>query len=129
MSLISKARHYLKILRLCLWNHRLQFAIDAMAEELRGQDISAIVSIESRGFLFAPGLLALGVKFVPARKKGKLPWDKKSITYDLEYGTDTIEMHADALSKGDRVVVVDDLLAPAAPPKQPASSSSSSGQR
>lgn len=75
-------------------------------------NIDAIVGIESRGFLFGAALAQLtGVGFVPIRKPGKLPAETHSIEYDLEYGTDTLEIHRDALSQGHRVVVVDDLLA------------------
>lgn len=82
----------------------------ALAEEGRG--ITKIVGIESRGFILGPPVaMALGVGFVPVRKFGKLPWTTVSRTYDLEYGSDTLEMHADALTPGDTVLVVDDVLA------------------
>ena len=75
-------------------------------------NIDAIVGIESRGFLFGAALAQLtGVGFVPIRKPGKLPAETHAIEYELEYGTDTLEIHRDALSQGHRVVVVDDLLA------------------
>ena len=75
-------------------------------------NIDAIVGIESRGFLFGAALAQLtGVGFVPIRKPGKLPADTHSIEYELEYGTDTLEIHRDALSAGHNVVVIDDLLA------------------
>jgi adenine phosphoribosyltransferase len=75
-------------------------------------DIDAIIGIESRGFLFGAALAQLtGVGFVPIRKPGKLPADTHAIEYELEYGTDTLEIHRDALSHGHRVVVIDDLLA------------------
>lgn len=90
----------------------LQSAIDQMAAPLKDRGVTAIVGIESRGFLFAPGIaLQLGCKLVPARKPGKLPWKLRSVTYDLEYGSDTVEMHEDALSSDDTVVVIDDVLA------------------
>jgi len=77
-----------------------------------GKEIDAVVGIESRGFLFgAPLAHQLGTSFVPIRKKGKLPYRTVDISYDLEYGSATIEMHTDAVSKGHRVLVVDDLLA------------------
>lgn len=75
-------------------------------------DIDAIVGIESRGFLFGAALAQLtGIGFVPIRKPGKLPADTHAIEYELEYGTDVLEIHRDALSHGHRVVIVDDLLA------------------
>lgn len=74
--------------------------------------VDAVVGIESRGFWFAiPLAMALGVGFVPIRKAGKLPAETVSVSYDLEYGSATMEMHADAVSSGQRVLVVDDVLA------------------
>lgn len=74
--------------------------------------IDVVVAMEARGFLFGvPVALALGVGFVPVRKPGKLPRDCVSVTYDLEYGTETLVMHTDALAPGARVLVVDDVLA------------------
>ena len=71
-----------------------------------------MVGIEARGFIFAPALAyALGAGFVPVRKPKKLPGACASITYDLEYGSDTLEIHRDAIEKGSRVLIVDDLLA------------------
>ena len=76
------------------------------------ENIDAIVGIESRGFLFGAALAQLtGVGFVPIRKPGKLPAETHAIEYELEYGTDVLEIHQDALSQGHRVVIVDDLLA------------------
>ncbi len=84
----------------------------AMVEPWQGAGITHVVAIESRGFLFgAPMATALGVGLVPARKPGKLPSDTVRETYALEYGTDALELHADALGAGDRVLVVDDVLA------------------
>jgi len=86
--------------------------VDALAEAVSGESFDAVAGIESRGFIFGAALaLRLGVGFVPVRKKGKLPADIVSVTYELEYGTDTLEMHRDAVSAGARVLVVDDLLA------------------
>ncbi len=84
--------------------------IKLMASELPACD--KIAAIESRGFIFG-GVLAysLGKGFVPLRKAGKLPWEKIKVGYELEYGTDYMEMHRDAVSKGQKVVLVDDLLA------------------
>ena len=71
-----------------------------------------VLGIEARGFIFAPALAyALGAGFVPVRKPKKLPAEVVSVTYDLEYGTDTLEMHKDAIGNGSRVLIVDDLLA------------------
>ncbi|QDU78659.1 Adenine phosphoribosyltransferase [Polystyrenella longa] len=89
-----------------------QQAIDLLAEEYKDQGVTAIVSAEARGFIFAaPLALALKARFIPVRKPGKLPFDTHSFHYELEYGTDTLEMHTDALEPGDRVLLLDDLLA------------------
>ncbi|HMY51346.1 MAG TPA: adenine phosphoribosyltransferase [Candidatus Obscuribacter sp.] len=73
---------------------------------------TVIVGIEARGFILAPALAHhLGVGFVPVRKPGKLPWHTERVSYALEYGEDTVEVHRDAVTKGDRVVIIDDLLA------------------
>ena len=87
-------------------------AVRAMAEPFRDARINRVVSIESRGFLFgAPIALELGAGLVPIRKPGKLPAATQRIEYALEYGTDALEMHHDAVQAGDRVLVVDDVLA------------------
>jgi len=87
-------------------------ALRRMAEPYAEGDVDVVVGAESRGFIFAaPLALRLGAGFVPIRKKGKLPADTLSVTYDLEYGTDTVEMHTDAVTDGARVLMVDDLLA------------------
>lgn len=86
--------------------------IDALARHWRDQDISAVVGIESRGFIFGAAMAyALKKKFVPIRKPGKLPAEAYRVEYNLEYGSDRLEMHKDALSEHDRVVIVDDVLA------------------
>ncbi len=86
--------------------------VDAFAERYRGQGIDVVAGIESRGFLFgAPLAVALGVGFVPIRKLGKLPADKISREYALEYGTNSLEVHRDAVRSGERVLLLDDLLA------------------
>jgi adenine phosphoribosyltransferase len=86
--------------------------IQRMADPFRQSKIDVIVAAEARGFLFAtPLAIELGASFVPVRKPGKLPFKKHSFSYELEYGTDTLEMHTDAVSAGQRVLVVDDLLA------------------
>ena len=86
--------------------------IARMADPFLGQKIDSLVAAEARGFIFAaPLAIELGAAFVPVRKPGKLPHDKHSFSYDLEYGSDTLEMHKDGVSIGQRVLVVDDLLA------------------
>lgn len=87
-------------------------AIDALAEKVKEANCNVIVGSEARGFIVgAPVAYKLGIGFVPVRKKGKLPYKTISGSYELEYGTDTLEMHVDALKKGDRVAIVDDLIA------------------
>ncbi len=87
-------------------------AIDMLAAHYKGKDIDVIVSNEARGFIIgAPLAYKLGVGFVPVRKKGKLPGKCVQLTYEKEYEKDTIEMHEDAIKKGDKVLIVDDLLA------------------
>jgi len=89
----------------------LRWIVDRMAERYRGR-IDAVVGIESRGFIVgAPVAYALGVGLAVVRKPGKLPYDRHRVTYELEYGTDSLEMHVDALGPGRRVAVIDDLLA------------------
>ena len=86
--------------------------IDALTEHCRGKQIDTVIGVESRGFIFAtPVAYQLGAGFIPVRKPKKLPAEKVSISYDLEYGQDTLEMHKDAVGKGHRVLIVDDLLA------------------
>jgi adenine phosphoribosyltransferase len=86
--------------------------IDALVEQFIGHEVDAIVAIDSRGFIFgAPLASRLNTSFIPARKPGKLPAETVSVAYALEYGQGSLEMHKDALSAGDRVVVIDDLLA------------------
>lgn len=90
----------------------LHQAIDVFVARYRGQQIDAVVAIESRGFIFgAPLAYALGIGLVPVRKVGKLPADTYQVEYALEYGTATLEIHKDAFKPGARVVVIDDLLA------------------
>ena len=89
-----------------------RFAVDQMSERFADAGFDAIVGIESRGFLFAaPLAYKLGIPLVPARKQGKLPYETNSVSYELEYGTDSIEVHVDAVRPGDRVLIVDDLIA------------------
>ena len=89
-----------------------QAAIQQMADRYRGQNVQAVAAAEARGFIFAaPLALELGTGFVPVRKPGKLPYDRHSFCYELEYGTDTLELHIDGISPGQNVLIVDDLLA------------------
>jgi adenine phosphoribosyltransferase len=87
-------------------------AVDALVVSFGRGTIDKVVGIEARGFIFAaPVAYHFGAGFVPARKQGKLPAPTRSITYDLEYGTETLEIHEDAIAAGDRVLIVDDVLA------------------
>ncbi|MBL8125801.1 MAG: adenine phosphoribosyltransferase, partial [Blastocatellia bacterium] len=85
---------------------------DAMTEMCRGMAVDTVIGIESRGFIFGtPLAYQLGVGFIPVRKPKKLPADKVAVSYELEYGTDSLEMHKDAVGEGHNVLIVDDLLA------------------
>jgi len=89
-----------------------KLSIDTLSEPYKGQGISLVVGIESRGFILGAAVAdRIGAGFVPVRKVGKLPSTKIRVSYDLEYGTDSLEMHSDAIEKGQKVLVVDDLLA------------------
>lgn len=89
-----------------------KIAIDAFCEACEGMKIDKVVGIDARGFLFgSASAYALGVGFVPVRKKGKLPYKTESMAYSLEYGEAVVEMHVDAIAPGERVVLIDDLLA------------------
>jgi adenine phosphoribosyltransferase len=89
-----------------------KYTIDTLAETLKDQKIDLVVGPEARGFIFGtPLAYALGAGFVPVRKKGKLPGATISVEYDLEYGTDILEIHKDSIKPGQKVVIVDDLLA------------------
>jgi adenine phosphoribosyltransferase len=86
--------------------------LDHLSELYKSKNIEAVAGLESRGFLFGfPLAMRLGVPFILIRKQGKLPYDKISHAYDLEYGSAVIEMHTDAIKKGQRVLIHDDLLA------------------
>jgi adenine phosphoribosyltransferase len=90
----------------------LKFVVDTWSERYADKDVQAIIGAESRGFIFgAPLAYAMGLPFVPIRKPGKLPWETESCSYELEYGSSTLEIHTDAFNSGDRIVIVDDLLA------------------
>ena len=87
-------------------------SINTLAREFGPKKIDYVVGVEARGFIFGAALAyKMGAGFIPVRKKGKLPHKTKSVTYQLEYGTDTLEIHADALPPKARVLIVDDLLA------------------
>ena len=89
-----------------------RFAVDQLAERFASEPFDAVVAIESRGFVFAaPLAYRLGVPLAPVRKQGKLPFDTHSVTYALEYGSDSLEVHVDAIGEGSRALIVDDLLA------------------
>ncbi len=86
--------------------------VDILTDRYRDKGVDLVASIEARGFILGAAVAyKLGVGMIPIRKKGKLPYKTISVTYDLEYGTDTLEMHEDAVSQGDNVLIVDDLLA------------------
>jgi adenine phosphoribosyltransferase len=90
----------------------LQEVVSDMCRPFRDRDVTHVMGIEARGFILGGAIAAaLGAGFVPARKPGKLPWERASESYDLEYGSDSLEAHRDAWNKGSRVLVVDDVLA------------------
>jgi len=97
-----------------LWKDKDAFAqaIDTIGERYREQQIDVVVGVEARGFIVGSAVAyKLGLGFVPMRKPGKLPYKTTSVSYELEYGIDTIEMHEDGISAGQRVLIIDDLLA------------------
>ncbi len=86
--------------------------VDALSEHYRKTPVDVVIGIEARGYFFAPAMaLALGAGFVPVRKPKKLPHTVRSIEYQLEYGTDKLEIHADAIARGQNVLIIDDVLA------------------
>ena len=90
----------------------IQYCIDALAAPHMNQSIDYVVGIESRGFLFGPAIAAkLGAGFIPVRKRGKLPHRTRVVNYDLEYGSDSLEIHEDAIEANSRLLLTDDLLA------------------
>jgi len=90
----------------------LAVTVDRISEPFIGQGVSKVIGIESRGFIFAPAVaLRLDCGFVPIRKPGKLPWNSRRVDYDLEYGSDALEMHEDAVNADDKLLIVDDVLA------------------
>jgi adenine phosphoribosyltransferase len=92
--------------------HAFPAAVDGLCAPFQDAGVEYVAGIEARGFIFGAAVAArLRAGFVPIRKKGKLPWQTESASYDLEYGTDSIEMHRDAVPRGAKVLLVDDLLA------------------
>lgn len=90
----------------------LRRTVDALAAQFDGIKVDTVIGVEARGFIFAPALAYhMGAGFVPVRKPRKLPAECASISYDLEYGQDTLEIHRDAIGQGHRVIIADDLLA------------------
>jgi adenine phosphoribosyltransferase len=113
-----------------LLKDRLGFAmlIDALTEQYLNKDIDLVLGIEARGFIFGPALAyRLNAGFVPVRKPKKLPAETVKWTYDLEYGSDTLEIHKDAIQRGQRILIVDDLLATGGTAKATADLASSLG--
>jgi adenine phosphoribosyltransferase len=89
-----------------------RYTVDAIADHAAGLTVDKVVGIEARGFIFAAAVAyRLGAGFVPVRKPGKLPWKTVTETYELEYGTDSLDVHGDAITAGEAVYVVDDVLA------------------
>jgi adenine phosphoribosyltransferase len=92
--------------------HLLREAVSEMVRPFLDQDVTHVLGIEARGFILGgAAAMVLGAGFVPARKPGKLPWERATESYDLEYGSDSLEAHRDSWSRGSRVLVVDDVLA------------------
>jgi adenine phosphoribosyltransferase len=90
----------------------LAAAVDALCEGFAEDDVDYVAAVESRGFIFGSAIAEkLQAGFVPIRKKGKLPFETRTVTYELEYGTDSLEIHSDAIKQGAKVLMVDDLLA------------------
>src|SRR5215218_1025078 len=90
----------------------LRNTVDALASQFEGEKVDSVIGIEARGFIFAPALAYhLGAGFVPVRKPRKLPAECVSVSYDLEYGQDALQIHRDAIGQGHRVIIADDLLA------------------
>lgn len=86
--------------------------VDLLSKKYKGKGFDKVVGVEARGFIFGASVaLKIGAGFVPVRKKGKLPYKTISTTYELEYGTDTLEIHKDAITPGEKILIIDDLLA------------------
>jgi adenine phosphoribosyltransferase len=104
--------NFFDITTLLLDPEGLRGAVEALASPFRGEQVDAVIGVESRGFILgAPVALALGCGFIPVRKPGKLPAATVREEYELEYGTDAVEIHRDAIGVGQRVLLIDDLLA------------------
>lgn len=89
-----------------------RYAVDGMLDYCRGKKIDAILGAEARGFIFGAVMAyKLGVGFIPVRKPGKLPYKTRQVSYDLEYGKNVMQIHVDAVKKGDKILIVDDLVA------------------
>ncbi|MEW6363415.1 MAG: adenine phosphoribosyltransferase [Acidobacteriota bacterium] len=89
-----------------------KYAVDQLHQRYGGMQVDRVCGIEARGFILAPTVAyLLGCGFIPVRKPKKLPWETEKVTYDLEYGTDTLEIHRDAVQAGERILLIDDLLA------------------
>jgi adenine phosphoribosyltransferase len=87
-------------------------SVDLLVKKYKGKKIDKVVGVEARGFIFGAAVAhKIGAGFVPVRKKGKLPYKTISTTYELEYGTDTLEIHQDAITRGEKILIIDDLLA------------------
>jgi len=87
-------------------------SVDLLAKKYKGKGIDKVVGVEARGFIFGAAVAhKIGAGFVPVRKKGKLPYKTISTTYELEYGTDTLEIHKDAINPNEKILIIDDLLA------------------
>ncbi len=89
-----------------------RYSVDKMVEHCRGKKIDAVLGAEARAFIYGAVIAyRLGVGFIPVRKPGKLPYDTCEVSYELEYGKNILQMHVDAIKKGDRILIVDDLVA------------------
>jgi adenine phosphoribosyltransferase len=93
-------------------NRGFHDTIEALKSHYQGKPVDVVAGIEARGYFFAPAMaLALNAGFIPIRKPGKLPWNKRGVDYVLEYGSDRLEVHADAVEPGQNVLIIDDVLA------------------
>lgn len=108
----KKGINFIDITPLLLNAEALRQVTNHFTGRYQGQEITKVIGIESRGFIFAPPVAVnLDAGFIPVRKPGKLPHKTVSVSYELEYGNDSVEMHEDAISQGDRVLIIDDLVA------------------
>jgi adenine phosphoribosyltransferase len=108
----KKGVNFIDVTTLLRDSEAFRYVIDTLSGYFASKKVDCIVGIEARGFMLgAPVAYKLGVGFVPARKRGKLPFKKYSVQYSLEYGTEFVEMHQDGIKKGERIAIVDDLLA------------------